>query len=209
MFSRFGECFGLSWCYGVILLFTRFEYSLSFIIYQYIDFSTLVNLRRQQQVAMEYTRTLTYKSMTLANCGTNAGQYQREDWVENQKLTPSVYCPSLFHLLSTTIGECEHRGPYRRSQWDSSTPIFSSRVPPLVTDGRVSELYSKIKIKYRYEGSTCLLKKTQFSVQSQSLFLWALVNYISKFDFFFFARSKIHPFSALVFLVFGCSHNRM
>ena len=57
---------------------------------------------------------------------------------------------------------------------------------------------------YRYEGSTCHLKKTPFNRPGSKYLLSVFVNDVSMFGVLLFPRPKIEPFSALLFLVFGC-----
>ena len=139
--------------------------------------------------------------MTLAKCGTYAGQYQCEGWVENQKLTPSVDYPSLRYLLSTTGRECNTEGPIEDLN-ETFQRQHSRRVcpPSLVSDERVSESYSKRKSMYRYEGSTCPLTKASLRRLGSRCFWGALVNYISKFGVFFILRLKLNRFQPFCFL---------
>ena len=93
--------------------------------------------------------------------------------------------------------------PIERSQRDFRTPPLSLRVTPLFGFGqkRLRTLpHCQTEIMYRYEGSTCPLRKTPFKRPDSTYFLEVFANYISKFGVLCLLGQKLNRFQPRSFL---------
>ena len=98
--------------------------------------------------------------------------------------------------------------PIERSQRDFRTPPLSLRVTPLFGFGqkRLRTLpHCQTEIMYRYEGSTCPLRKTPFKRPDSTYFLEVFANYISKFGVLFLLGQKLNRFQPCSFLFLDVS----
>ena len=73
--------------------------------------------------------------------------------------------------------------------------------PPCFEQKRLRTLpHCQTEIMYRYEGSTCPLRKTPFKRPDSTYFLEVFANYISKFGVLLFLGQKLNRFQPYCFL---------
>ena len=113
----------------------------------------------------------------------------------------SVEYRSWFHLLSATGGECKRRA-IGLSRSSDATILVSCAPPPFCfAQKRLRTLpHHKRDIMYRYEGSTCPLKKTPFNRPGSKYLLSVFVNDVSMLGSYCFLGQKLNRFRPYCFL---------